>query len=135
MRASGCARKGTYIMDVADVAAAGRVGRGHRPHPAVFAPGSGPPAGRFALILLVLLGLYATYYQVNADEVAWSSGSAADVRTTDPGPHLKFPLIETVTRVPCPASIEDRVRIPHQDLGRAAPSSSRTPRRRPRRSC
>ena len=44
--------------------------------------------------------LISTYYQVNADEVGVVQRFGRYVRTTDPGPHLKIPLIETVTRVP-----------------------------------
>jgi modulator of FtsH protease HflK len=56
--------------------------------------------GRVLLILLVLLGLYSTYYQVNADEVGVVQRFGRYVRTTDPGPHVKVPLLEKVTRVP-----------------------------------
>jgi len=55
--------------------------------------------GGIALILLFLVGLYATYYQVNADEVGVVQRFGRYVRTTDPGPHMKIPLVEQVTRV------------------------------------
>jgi membrane protease subunit HflK len=56
--------------------------------------------GRIVLGVLVLALLFSTYYQVNADELGVVQRFGRYVRTTDPGPHLKFPLIETVTRVP-----------------------------------
>jgi len=55
--------------------------------------------GGIALILLFLVGLVATYYQVNADEVGVVQRFGRYVRTTDPGPHVKIPLVERVTRV------------------------------------
>jgi membrane protease subunit HflK len=62
--------------------------------------GRGRLVGRIALGLVVLLALYSTYYQVNADEVGVVQRFGRYVRSTDPGPHLKIPLLETVTRVP-----------------------------------
>ncbi len=62
--------------------------------------GRGRLAGRFALVLLVLVSLYSTYYQVNADEVGVVQRFGRYVRTTDPGPHVKIPFVEKVTRVP-----------------------------------
>jgi membrane protease subunit HflK len=55
---------------------------------------------RIGLILLGLIVLFSTYYQVNADSVAVVQRFGAYDRRTDPGPHLKIPLIETVTIVP-----------------------------------
>ena len=62
--------------------------------------GSGRRAGRITLILLVLVGLYSTYYQVNADEVGVVQRFGRYVRTTGPGAHVKIPFVERVTRVP-----------------------------------
>jgi modulator of FtsH protease HflK len=62
--------------------------------------GRGRLAGRIALGLAVLVALYSTYYQVNADEVGVVQRFGRYVRSTDPGAHLKIPLLETVTRVP-----------------------------------
>jgi len=50
-------------------------------------------------ILLVLL-FAGGYYQVEPDEVGVIQRFGAYVRTTDPGPHLKIPLAEMVTKVP-----------------------------------
>ncbi len=61
------------------------------------------PAGavRAALVVLaVLVLLFGTYYQVEPDEVGVVQRFGAYVRTTDPGPHLKFPFAESVTKVP-----------------------------------
>ena len=55
---------------------------------------------KIAIALLILLTLASTYYQVNADEVGVVQRFGKYVRTTDPGPHLKIPFIEQVTRVP-----------------------------------
>jgi membrane protease subunit HflK len=62
--------------------------------------GRGRLVGRVALGALVLLALFSTYYQVNADELAVVQRFGRYVRTTDPGPHLKLPFIEKVTLVP-----------------------------------
>jgi membrane protease subunit HflK len=62
--------------------------------------GRGRLLGRGGLILLVLILLYSTYYQVNADEVGVVQRFGRYVRTTDPGPHMKIPWVEAVTRVP-----------------------------------
>jgi membrane protease subunit HflK len=62
--------------------------------------GRGPLAVRILLGLLVVLGLVSTYYQVNADEVGVVQRFGGYVRTTGPGPHVKFPFVETVTLVP-----------------------------------
>jgi membrane protease subunit HflK len=48
-----------------------------------------------ALILFV-----AGYYQVEPDEVGVVQRFGAYARTTEPGPHLKIPFAETVTKVP-----------------------------------
>jgi modulator of FtsH protease HflK len=60
----------------------------------------GPLAVRILLGLLVLFGLLSTYYQVNADEVGVVQRFGRYVRTTGPGPHVKFPFVESVTLVP-----------------------------------
>jgi membrane protease subunit HflK len=52
------------------------------------------------IALVALIALVSTYYQVNADEVAVVQRFGRYVRTTEPGPHLKIPFIERVTRVP-----------------------------------
>jgi membrane protease subunit HflK len=62
--------------------------------------GRGGLFARIGLILLAAIVLFSTYYQVNADSVAVVQRFGAFDRTTDPGPHLKIPLIETVTIVP-----------------------------------
>jgi len=62
--------------------------------------GRGRMLGRIAAGLVVLFGLFSTYYQVNADEVGVVQRFGRYVRTTDPGPHAKIPLVERVTRVP-----------------------------------
>ncbi len=62
--------------------------------------GRGRLVGRLGGGLVVLLALFSTYYQVNADEVGVVQRFGRYVRTTDPGAHVKFPFIEKVTRVP-----------------------------------
>jgi modulator of FtsH protease HflK len=58
-------------------------------------------AGRILLAGLALLVLFVTgYYQVEPDEVGVVQRFGAYVRTTDPGPHLKIPFVERVTKVP-----------------------------------
>src|SRR5215207_6121637 len=61
------------------------------------------PRGAFrtaAVIIAGLIVLFSTYYQVEPDEVGVVQRFGAYVRTTDPGPHLKFPFAETVVKVP-----------------------------------
>jgi modulator of FtsH protease HflK len=62
--------------------------------------GRGRLVGRIVFAVLVLATLISTYYQVNADELGVVQRFGRYVRTTDPGPHLKIPFVETVTRVP-----------------------------------
>jgi membrane protease subunit HflK len=83
-------RQARSVIDVIDV---GRV-------PRFSFQDQGRLIGRIALIVLLLLGLYSTYYQVNADEVGVVQRFGKYVRTTEPGPHAKIPLFEKVTRVP-----------------------------------
>jgi membrane protease subunit HflK len=62
------------------------------------------PSGTIRLgliVLAVLFLLFTSYYQVEPEEVGVIQRFGAYVRTTDPGPHLKFPFgIETVKKVP-----------------------------------
>jgi membrane protease subunit HflK len=62
--------------------------------------GRGSMVTRIVLAVAAVVALASTYYQVNADSVAVVQRFGRYVRTTDPGPHLKIPLIETVTIVP-----------------------------------
>ena len=60
-----------------------------------------PRAGGILLALAALLVLFVTgYYQVEPDEVGVVQRFGAYARTTDPGPHLKIPFVERVTKVP-----------------------------------
>ena len=52
------------------------------------------------VFFVLLIALLSTYYQVNADEVGVVQRFGRYVRTTDPGAHVKIPLVESVTRVP-----------------------------------
>lgn len=56
--------------------------------------------GLIAAVLAALLLIFTSYYQVEPDEVGVVQRFGAYVRTTDPGPHLKVPFAETVTKVP-----------------------------------
>ena len=61
------------------------------------------PPGAIRLVLVglaVLVVLFTGYYQVEPDEVGVVQRFGAYARTTDPGPHLKIPFAETVTKVP-----------------------------------
>jgi len=62
--------------------------------------GRGGMAGRIGIILLVVIGLFSTYYQVSPDEVGVVQRFGKWVATTEPGPHVKVPFIDTVTKVP-----------------------------------
>lgn len=53
-----------------------------------------------AIVVVVLVAVLSCYYQVNADEVVVVLRFGAFNRTSEPGPHLKFPFIESITRVP-----------------------------------
>jgi membrane protease subunit HflK len=60
-----------------------------------------PGAGRILLpAALLLLIAFTGYYQVEPDEVGVVQRFGAYARTTEPGPHLKIPFAETVTKVP-----------------------------------
>lgn len=57
--------------------------------------------GRILLGIFGLLVLFMTgYYQVEPDEVGVVQRFGAYARTTEPGPHLKIPFVERVTKVP-----------------------------------
>ena len=62
------------------------------------------PLGSLRLVVAILIGLLlllTTYYQVEPEEVGVVQLFGAYVRTTGPGPHLKLPFgIERVTKVP-----------------------------------
>jgi modulator of FtsH protease HflK len=65
-----------------------------------------PPISRGVVkgVLLGLAGLilvFTSYYQIEPDQVGVVQRFGKHVRTTDPGPHLKWPFgVETVTKVP-----------------------------------
>jgi len=64
-------------------------------------PNSGKFAGRAAILVLLLILGFTSYYQVEPDEVAVIQRFGAYDRTTEPGPHLSLPFgIEVVTKVP-----------------------------------
>ena len=52
-----------------------------------------------AIVAAVVL-FFAGYYQVEPDEVGVVQRFGAYVRTSEPGPHVKFPFVESVTKVP-----------------------------------
>jgi len=62
--------------------------------------GRGGMAGRIGIILLIVIGLFSTYYQVSPDEVGVVQRFGRWVGTTEPGPHVKIPFIDMVTKVP-----------------------------------
>ena len=60
-----------------------------------------PRSGRILLAIAAVLVAFVTgYYQVEPDEVGVVQRFGAYVRTTEPGPHLKIPFAESVTKVP-----------------------------------
>jgi modulator of FtsH protease HflK len=51
--------------------------------------------------LAALIFVFTSYYQIEPDQVGVVQRFGKHVRTTDPGPHLKWPFgVETVTKVP-----------------------------------
>jgi membrane protease subunit HflK len=80
-------RRAGKVIDVGDLPSFSLRGRGNL-------------VTRIVLVLLAVAVLISTYYQVNADSVAVVQRFGRYVRTTDPGPHLKIPVLETVTIVP-----------------------------------
>jgi len=53
------------------------------------------------LVVVAIIGLVSAYYQVEPDEVALVTRFGRYVRTSNPGPHAKFPFgIERVQKVP-----------------------------------
>jgi membrane protease subunit HflK len=53
-------------------------------------------AATFGAVVL----FFAGYYQVEPDEVGVVQRFGAYVRTSEPGPHVKLPFVESVTKVP-----------------------------------
>ena len=64
---------------------------------------------RIGLVVLAVLILLVTgYYQIEPDSVGVVQRFGAYVRTSQPGPHLKFPFgIETVTKVPVQRQLKE----------------------------
>ena len=87
------------------VAAAGGDGPGRRA--AALPAGQRPSGGPRALAILALVLIYSTYYQVNADSVGVVQRFGRYVRTAEPGPHVKIPLIETVSRCPVQRQLKE----------------------------
>ena len=51
--------------------------------------------------IVLLVGLFSSYYQVEPDEVALVTRFGRFVRASNPGPHIKFPFgVERVQKVP-----------------------------------
>jgi membrane protease subunit HflK len=73
---------------------------GRRFQPPRIPPLQGKNLRTAAAAAAVLILLLASYYQVEPDEVGVIQRFGAYVRTTDPGPHLRIPFVETVTKVP-----------------------------------
>ena len=60
-----------------------------------------PQLTRLVLGLAALIVLFlATYYQIEPDEVGVLQRFGRFVGTSDPGPHVKIPFVDTVTKVP-----------------------------------
>ena len=51
-------------------------------------------------LVLVLVGLWNTVYQIEPEEAGIVLRFGKYVRTTDPGLHFKIPLVEDVQKVP-----------------------------------
>jgi modulator of FtsH protease HflK len=62
--------------------------------------GQGRTFTRVLIGLVVLLGMFSSYYQVEPDEVGVVQRFGRYMYTTEPGPHFKLPFIETATKVP-----------------------------------
>ena len=63
--------------------------------------GSRRPLILVGLVIVGLVALYSSYYQVEPDEVGLVTRFGRFVRTCNPGPHAKFPFgIERVQKVP-----------------------------------
>jgi modulator of FtsH protease HflK len=73
---------------------------GRRIQPPQFPPLHGKTLRILAGIVIVLVLFLGAYYQVEPDEVGVIQRFGAFVRTTDPGPHLKIPFAEKMTKVP-----------------------------------
>ncbi len=80
----------------------GGLGRGRRRVPA-FRGLRRPQGAALRLLVGIVLGLVLLlggYYQVEPDEVGVIQRFGAYARASEPGPHLKFPFVEKVTKVP-----------------------------------
>jgi membrane protease subunit HflK len=53
-----------------------------------------------AAIVIAVVLIFSAYYQVEPDEVGVVQRFGAFARTTEPGPHLKLPFVESVIKVP-----------------------------------
>jgi membrane protease subunit HflK len=64
-------------------------------------PGLRRLVGLFVVLAILLVGTVSAYYQVEPDEVGLVTRFGRFVRTSEPGPHAKFPFgVERVQKVP-----------------------------------
>ncbi len=71
------------------------------------------------LVIVGLVAVYGSYYQVEPDEVGLVTRFGRYVRTSNPGPHLKFPFgIERVQKVPVQRQLKQEFgfRTAHADI-------------------
>jgi modulator of FtsH protease HflK len=77
-----------------------------------------------AVLLLLLTG----YYQIEPDEVGVVQRFGAFARTSEPGPHLKFPFgVETVTKVPVQRTLKMEFGFRTENAGIKSTYASATP--------
>ncbi len=65
----------------------------------VYQKHSGGVKAILIIVLLLLIG-FASYYQIEPEEVGVLTRFGAFVETTEPGPHFKIPLVDQVLKVP-----------------------------------
>jgi len=75
------------------------------------------PASKLLLAFVVLILLYGSFYQIEAEEVGIVLRFGKYVRKTEPGLRLQFPLIERVTRVPVQRQLKGEFGFRSDEVG------------------
>jgi membrane protease subunit HflK len=75
------------------------------------------PGLRLLLAFVILMLLFGSFYQIEAEEVGIVLRFGKYVRKTEPGLRLKFPLIESVTKVPVQRQLKEEFGFRSEEVG------------------
>src|SRR5215471_6177340 len=73
-----------------------------------FFRGAASQLWRIVLGVIVLVGVYTSYYQVEPEQAALVTRFGRYVYSTQPGPHFKWPFgIDSVTKIPVQRQLKE----------------------------